>query len=205
MQKHFFLGRAIALVTCTTFLVVFPHTSYSQANPKSLNNSQVQSLKAVGISIAVPSYIPNGFEVSKVDTEPCAPNATRNSQGICNSRSSYKILYRNSGSTCFSVYGQYTRGIGGGAGEFSFPVVTELFGKTWIGFGKLSEGYADKTPSSQQLRSPQQNISSFPVYQPGTPIIYGVRTVENQDGCTVNQTLTPLEIEKVLQSLRWLS
>jgi len=85
MQKHFFLGRAIALVTCTTFLVVFPHN-------------------------------------------------------------------RNSGNTCFSVYGQYTRGIGGGSGEFSFPVVTELFGKTWIGFGKLSEGYADKTPSSQQLR-----------------------------------------------------
>jgi hypothetical protein len=34
MQKHFFLGRAIARATCTTFLVVFPHTPTPKPIPK---------------------------------------------------------------------------------------------------------------------------------------------------------------------------
>ncbi len=168
-----------------------------------LNDAQIKAVKAVGISIAVPSYVPTGFAVHKLTTEPCPADAPRNTAGVCLARSSYQILYRDPANVCFAVYGTYTRGIGGGGSGFSFDVKTKLLGETGISFG-TSKNYEDKVPSPQQLRSPQQNIWSFPVYQKGTSNIYGIRTIENQSGCGSNRRLTPLEMEKILQSLTWL-
>jgi len=195
-------GWAIAPPALTTLsLGLLPIIALAN-RPGNLNAVQARSLKTVGISVAVPSYIPQQFQVAAITTNPCPPNAKRDSKGNCTSRSGYKILYRNPNQTCFEVYGEFTRGIGGGAGEFAFPVDTKLFGQTWIGFG--NKNYDEKKPSSQQLNSPQPNLSSFPVYQAGTAIIYGIRTVEAGNGCGINRNLTPLEVKTILQSFIWL-
>ncbi|MDX2100097.1 MAG: hypothetical protein SFW36_20165 [Leptolyngbyaceae cyanobacterium bins.59] len=187
-----------------TAIGVLGSPTLSVASPaKPLHPTQVNLLKEVGISIVVPTYIPKGFSLSKLSTEPCQPNTPRKN-GVCQTRSGYRLLYRNSENTCFAVYGNFTRGIGGGGSGFSFPVTTKILGKTFISFGR-STNYEDKVPSEKQLNSVQQNIWSFPIYQKGTPIIYGIRTIENEEDCWENRSLTPLEMAKIFESLGWLS
>jgi len=206
MSKKADLGRAIALSGLATVSLGLLPAAALESLPGKLNAVQVRSLKAVGVAVAVPSYIPKNFQLVQLATTPCPPNAKKDAKGNCTTRSGYKMLYRNPNQTCFEIYGEYTRGIGGGVGEFAFPIVTKLFGQIWVGFGK-GEGkdvYAEKEPSLQQLTLPQANLTSFPVYLPGTAIIYGIRTVDKGNGCGLNRSLTPLETKNILQSLLWL-
>jgi len=200
MQKHSFTW-AIALATGTTIVAFVAHTSASADTLGGLSSFQVQMLKSLDIPIAVPSYAPEGFEAEQIIVEFCSSHDTRLLNIGCKGNSGYKILYQNADRACFEVYGDFTIGVGGPAGEFAFPVVTELFGETEIGFG-TSNGLQDKTPSPEQLNSPQSHIQTFPAYnsKTKTPIVYGVRTVDGKYGCSDNQSLTPLDFKKILQS-----
>jgi hypothetical protein len=167
--------------------------------PGNLTVEQARSLKALGIKIAVPSYVPTGFRVASVTMEPCPPNAKRTATGVCRFGPTYRILYRNPQRTCFEI-----NAVGGGLGgpdpEFVFPVEIKLLGKTTLGFGKTP---GDGMPASaQQLATPQSHIWSWPA---GQSPYYQISTVENKDGCGTNRSLTPLEAKKILQSLTWLS
>jgi hypothetical protein len=164
-------------------------------------------LKSLDIPIAVPSYAPEGFEAEQIIVEFCSSHDTRLLNIGCKGNSGYKILYQNADRACFEVYGDFTIGVGGPAGEFAFPVVTELFGETEIGFGRESSGKGEKTPSPEQLNSPQSHIQTFPAYnsKTKTPFVYGVRTVDGKSvegnySCSDNQSLTPLDFKKILQS-----
>jgi hypothetical protein len=201
MLQHFLINWPIALTALILPLTALSTNAADQ--PGNLTAAQVQTLKQVGISIAVPRYVPAGFKVASVTTVPCPATAKRDAKGICTGKSSYQILYRQADQTCFAVYGEFTRGIGGGAGDFAFPVETALLGKTEIGFGR-GRSVNDQPASPQQLKTPQPNLNSFPIYQPGTPNIYGIRMVEKGDGCGSNRSITPLEMEKILKSLSWL-
>ncbi len=201
MSKLSFAKLSIAL---TPFLIALATpTAQAADRPGNLTEAQAQTLKKVGIAIAMPRYIPAGFKVANVATEPCPATAKKDAKGICTGKSSYQVLYRNAEKTCFAVYGTYTRGIGGGAGDFAFPVETALLGKTEIGFGS-GRSVNDQPASPQQLKTPQPNLNSFPMYQPGTSNIYGIRMVEKGTGCGSNRSITPLEMEKILKSLSWL-
>ncbi len=200
MKKHFFLGRAIALAALATLLVIFVPTFYSFANSsEKLNDSQVQSLKSLGISIAVPSYIPQGYTVDKVTIR----DASNDWRG-------YSILYSNSERTCFYISGNINpRGasIYEEPFKYSFPVVTRLLGETPILFGDVDNPEAiGQVPSPQQLNSPQSlMISGFELkIANGISVEYDVGTETEEDGCSANRSLTPLEMEKILQSLTWL-
>ena len=102
----------------------------------SLTTAQSRSLKTLGIKIAVPSYVPSGFTVTSVKTEPCPAKAQRTATGVCRFGPTYRILYRNPQRTCFEI-----NAVGGGLGgpdpEFSFPVKIQLLGSTTMGFGKV--------------------------------------------------------------------
>lgn len=195
--------RAIAVTSLVLSTSIFCVPSVVHGKPSALlTANQSQSLKALGIAIAVPTYVPKGFEVSEITTQFCRSYQSRDAKLGCKSVRGYQVLYRNLAGACFAVYGHFTAGIGGGAGEFAFPVKTALLGETAIGFGKSN--YDEKKPSDQQLNSPQPNLSSFPAYKPGTSIVYGMNVVENLNDCGVNQSITPLEFKKILQSLEWL-
>jgi hypothetical protein len=164
-----------------------------------LTIEQSQSLKTLGIKIAVPSYIPTGFTVASVTMEPCpSDEPKRTATGVCGDGPSYSILYRNPQFTCFEIR-EAGGGLGGPGGDFVFPVQIKLLGETTVNFGALTT--SEKPASPQQLTIPQPGIWSWPA---GQSPYYGISTVENQDGCGANLSLTPLEVKKILQSLTWL-
>lgn len=187
MQKHIFWRFAIATTTLSTILgMILPTLANSPGN---LNNSQIQSLQSLGISVAVPRYIPNGFNLSKLTIQPSTSR-----------RPGYEIIYRNSQNHCFYVSGS-AAGIGGPEAEYLYPVTTPLFGKTSININAVFEEPINQSPSAELLNSPQSEIWSFSTQN---AVNYGVATEEKREGCVKNQSLTPLEIEKILQSLTWL-
>lgn len=174
------------------------HRTVAASPPGRLTTEQSRSLKTLGIRVAVPSYVPHGFTVSSVKTEPCPAKSQRTSTGVCRFGPTYQILYRNPQRTCFEI-----NAIGGGLGgpdpEFIFPVEIKLLGKTTIGFGKVpGDG---KAPTAKQLSQPQPRIWSWPA---GESPYYQIGTVENRDGCGKNLSLTPLEVKRILQSFTWL-
>jgi hypothetical protein len=199
MRHLSFWARSLALTTTAGVCLSAPVTLATPSN--SLTPAQVKTLKAVGVKIALPNYVPKDFQVAQVTTIPC--KTKRDAQGVCQGKAGYTVLYRNASKTCFTVYGEYTRGIGGGAGQFAFPVVVPLLGETVIGFGN-GRSIDDQPATAQQLQVPQPNLLSFPVYQPKTAIIYGIRMEENRLGCGANRSITPTELGKILQSLAWL-
>lgn len=121
-----------------------------------MSASQQASLKSLGISIAVPSSVPAGYTVSKVDVKPCPANAPRSERGVCRFGPQYGIVYRNAQQDrCFAIEAT-GGGIGGVPSEYEVKVKTELFGETSLLFGQQNGEF--KTPSTQQLDSPQPNL-----------------------------------------------
>lgn len=155
-------------------------------SPWLLSAEQEQSLKALGIEIAVPTYVPPSFVVADVQVD-----RGRFGPG-------YTILYRDPQRTCFVVMSG--GGLGGPTSEFVYPVRTDLLGSGTINFGKIPGD--EKTPGPQDLAQPQPDIYAWMVRSPSTA--YSVQTAEWHDGCGPNRSLTPLDIQKILQSLVWL-
>ena len=187
-----------ALVLATVLLSTLDNGSVAASPLKHLTTEQNRSLKTLGIRIAVPNYVPRGFTVSSVKTEPCPAKSQRTSTGVCRFGPTYQILYRNPQRTCFEI-SAVGGGLGGPDPEFVFPVESKLLGKTTLGFGKIpGDG---KSPSAKQLTQPQPQIWSWPA---GESPYYQIRTLENRDGCGKNLSLTPLEVKRILQSFTWL-
>ncbi|WP_254174608.1 hypothetical protein [Planktothrix pseudagardhii] len=192
MRKYLILGSGILQPIVTTICLIFPLSINTLAESLgNLNNTQIQSLENLGIPVALPNYIPPGFSVSKFTTQGSPTSG----------RSSYEILYRNSDNHCFYISG-FMGGTGGPEAGFLFTIETSLFGKTTINIGAVFDGSSyNKIPSPEQLNSPQSEIWSFSVKD---SVIYGIGTEEKREGCTINQTITPLEIKKIMQSMTWL-
>jgi hypothetical protein len=192
------LSTAIPLALSSRIATAEPQgqPSQRQLSQGQLSTEQRQTLKALGIQIAVPNYVPAGFSVANLNTKPCPPQGT--GTGNCRFGPSYRILYRNLQRTCFAV-DAVGGGLGGADPEYVLPVTTTLLGKTTIGFGKTP---GDAKPASpQQLTRAQPNIWSFPA---GKSPYFAIATVEGQDGCGPNLSLSPLEIKRILLSFVWL-
>lgn len=102
MRKYLILGLGCLQSIITTICLILPLSINTLAESFGLNNTQIQSLQNLGISVALPTYIPPGFSVSQLIT-----------QGSQNSgRSSYEILYRNFDNHCFYISGSMG-GVGG--------------------------------------------------------------------------------------------
>ena len=82
-----------------------------QAQSSQLSASQQKSLKSLGIKIAIPRYVPQGFRVVTVKTEPCRAGSSVNANGVCRFRPDYTVVYGNAQNHCFAV-----NAIGGGIG-----------------------------------------------------------------------------------------
>lgn len=206
------------LVGISIIITAVLHSSISFANTEDsasgLSEAQKKSLKALDIKVAVPTYVPSGFKVSQVIAERCASNTP--SRGNCREGSYYSIVYRNPTNTCLLINAM-GGGVGGGDDEFQFSTKTRLLGEIMIGFNPIrgsgktpTRQQLGKNPKPDQLKVPQQELSSFPAKSvEGRSTFYnavssGSQYYKDTYGCGKNDSITPLELEKVLHSLTWL-
>lgn len=207
----------IRLSICTSIITGLLYSSVLAAakdTPSGLSAAQSAALKALGIQIAVPTYVPRGFKVSQVIAERCPTNMPR--QSLCREGPYYSLIYRDATNTCLLI-NAVGGGVGGGDDEFQFTTRTKLLGEITIGFNPIrgtgripTRQQLGKTPKPEQLRLPQPELSSFPTMSvPGRSPYYnavssGSQYYQKNYKCGKNSSITPLELEKVLQSLAWL-
>ncbi|MBW4444470.1 MAG: hypothetical protein KME10_25270 [Plectolyngbya sp. WJT66-NPBG17] len=171
-----------------------------------LNSSQQASLKSLGIAIAVPTSIPAGYTVSKVDVKPCPANTPRSDRGVCRFGPQYGIVYRNAQQDrCFAIEAT-GGGVGGVPAEYEVQVKTELLGETALLFGQQNGEF--KTPSAQQLNSPQPNLLTDwagvgPFYRiSGADFVR--QSYDKGASSQCRNTITPNQALQIVRSLTWL-
>lgn len=174
----------------------------AQTGTPQLTPQQQASLKSLKIAIAVPSSVPAGYTVSKVDVKPC--------EGRCRFGPDYGIVYRHAQQDkCFAIEAT-GGGVGGVPGGYEFPVETKLFGRVSLLFGEQTGDF--KTPSAQQLSTPQPNLLNDWATAPGsTSPFYRIlgadfvrRTYYGGKTNQCRNTITPNEAAGILRSLSWL-
>ena len=155
-----------------------------------MTKAQHAALNSLGTKVAVPGYIPKGFQVVNVTTQ--CPGKTIDH---CRPGPSYDIVFRSPAGTCF-VVGGVSGGIGDGNLEQSVTVKSKLFGPIKIGlnnsrYPKRSDANID--PISTEWLT--QSIRSGPFYQfySGKP---------DPSGCTGKVPFN--EAVKIVESLKWL-
>jgi hypothetical protein len=171
-----------------------------------LSETQKTSLSELGIPVLIPAYVPQGFQLAEAIADSCTAGSPRNS--FCREGPHYTLVYRNAQSTCFLVRA-VGGGVGGGSSEFEFQTRTTLLGEVSIMFGKSSG--ENQQPTAEQLRVVQPNLSSFPATLQSPPsssrspyywVSAGDDTYYQETyACEQNASLTPLEVEKIVQSL----
>lgn len=188
--------KTLGLAVLVSLLILFYATPGLKSQSIALSSDQQALLAALNIPVAVPTYLPNGFSLSDIKVNYCAPNS---GGGECRNGSSYGIIYRNSDRNCILV-----EAIGGGLGgpdsEFHYPTQTDLLGEVDMRFGDMSR--ESRTPTREQLTVPQPNLFNFPEAAISTNSPFdAVRVEENRYSCGQNTSISPLEFERVLQSL----
>ncbi len=172
-----------------------------QAQSSQLSASQQKSLKSLGIKIAIPRYVPQGFRVVTVKTEPCRAGSSVNANGVCRFRPDYTVVYGNAQNHCFAV-NAIGGGIGGPSGRYTRAVNTKLLGKVDV---NIDTGSGE--PMSDAIaNTPQENVWTFPAgkspfYSVGTMIDNRARSATT---CSKEAFMTPNELIKIVQSLDWL-
>jgi hypothetical protein len=178
-----------AAITLVTTAVAVPTVAKSQV--AGLTGTQQENLKSLGIKVVVPRYIPSGFRVVKVKTEPCRSGACRAGQP------GYTITYQSSKKACFDVEGT-SGGLGGPGLEDAISVKSKLFGSTQVGFfrvpGSSERGMAESTHLSSDWLT--LSPASGPFYR-----LYS--RAWKPAGCT--SRITPQEAVKIVEFLGWLS
>ncbi len=147
-----------------------------------LSAAQIQKLESLGVKIAVPSYVPDGFRVDKVEVVPCPPGSRR----FC---PEYSITYRGPKNTCFAI--ESTGGGIGGLpdGDRSFPVNSPVFGESSLELGKYGQ--------AQSATLLGQWLGESPFYR-----FAGAGTSRALQGCN---NISPQEAVRVTESLQYLN
>ncbi len=148
-------------------------------------------LLALGIPVAIPTYLPSGFDLVayEVGTEPEGAAAGPY----------YALTYRNAESQCFTIEAT-SGGVGGPVLEKRRPIESPLFGSSYVLYeGQLNDLAAPATAATSDLVSD---------WLAGDTALYryiGARltmTLYEQSGCT---DLPAEEAIKVIESLAYLT
>ncbi len=192
-------------LTASLAAPVYAQSNSSTSNGHSLVNSSFRTkLKSLGIKVALPKYVPQGFWMAAVRTEPCPAGASVNANGVCRFGPDYTVIYRNRQNHCFTVSAT-GGGLGGPGGRYSRAVNTRLLGKVDV---NIDTGMGE--PITQAIaRTPQKNVWSFPA---GKSPFYSMRTIDSKAASLINAAIicgdtahmTPNEFIKVVQSLEFL-
>lgn len=106
----------------------------------------------LGIPILVPSYVPDGFQYSRIDYNSCMTSPQHN---FCREILYYSIVYKNAQNNCLIV-GATGRSLSGADSEFTFQADTPLLGKVDIEFGQHPGTH--KPSTTEQLTVPQSDL-----------------------------------------------
>jgi hypothetical protein len=181
-----------------------PQPSVTANGHSLINSSFSRELKSLGIKIALPQYVPEGFWAAAVRTEPCRQGDNVDANGVCRFRPEYTVIYRNPQNHCF-VVDAIGGGIGGPSGRYTRAVSTQLLGKVDV---NIDRGMGE--PMTEAIaNTPQENVWSFPA---GKSPFYSVRTIDSKAANRINAAIicsdtaymTPNEFTKIVQSLEWL-
>jgi len=153
-----------------------------------LNPEQLRLLRALGLKIAVPTYVPSGFKLEKVQAE-VEQNTRFGGVG-------YTLFYRrydaNSGKDfCFAI-----EATNGGIGDLpdgkrSYPVNSPVFGKTTLEYGEYGQA------SSLTFLSNWLGERNGPFYHfVGAEVISGLARCNN---------VSVQEAIQIIESLRYLN
>ncbi len=191
----------LSLIVSIASLIPSALPADAQSGPSLLSTSQKASLKSLGIKIAIPRYVPQGFRVVTIKTEPCSAGTPVDANGVCRFRPSYAVLYRNAQNHCFAV-NAIGGGIGGPSGRYTREVNTKLLGKVDVNVGTGS----GEPMTAAIANTPNENVWTFPAgkspfYSVGTTIDNRTRSTTT---CSKEAFMTPNELIKIVQSLEWL-
>lgn len=183
-----------------------PQTNKSTNGHSLIDPALKKFLKSTGIKIAIPQYVPKGFRVATIKTEPCPDNVPVDAKGVCRFRPSYAVLYRNAQNHCFAV-SAIGGGIGGPDGRYNRRVSTKILGMVDINVGTATD--APSEPMTEAIaNTPQKHLWVFPA---GNSPYYQVATISGKNNwisssfpCTTKAYMTPKEFTKIVQSLEWL-
>lgn len=118
--------KKLFLLVCLSLLSL---PSPAQDEPlHGLSKDQVRLLKSLGVSVAVPEYIPDGFSVEKVI-------ATISQRGV-GGGPGYRIIYASRARKGFVVE-SVSGGIGSPEADHVVPVVNPIYGETFVGVYKF--------------------------------------------------------------------
>ena len=156
-----------------------------------LSASNQESLKSLGMKVAVPQYVPQGFQTAEIKTKPC----TASDKKFCRSDPQYEVKYRNGENHCFSV-SAVSGGVGGpDGGRYNRAVDTKLFGKVNVAVDMRNRDRIMEPMTEDIANTPQKDISILPA---GNSPFYFVNT------CSEAAFMTPNEFIKIVQSLEFL-
>jgi hypothetical protein len=198
----------IFLSLLVSFVGLMPSAlpAYAQSGHSLISARQKASLKSLGIKIAIPRYVPLGFRVVTIKTEPCRNGERVDVNGVCRFRPSYTVLYRNAQNHCFVVEA-IGGGIGGPNGLYTRTVNTKILGEVDVNID-TSRGAVSAPITTAIANTPQRNLWTFPA---GKSPFYQVATLEGKANrvsptitCSTEAHMTPNEFTKVVQSLDWL-
>jgi hypothetical protein len=152
----------------------------AQSAGDNLTPAQIDQLQSTGVKIAVPTYIPDGFQVAEIEVKPC-PNGARR----CRFGPSYTITYRNAGGYNFSIQSA-SGGFGGPVLASKLPINSPLFGREYVlYYGK----YPNVSPPKEGMFSDWMKGDEGQYYM----------FLEN------DSYLSPAEAVRVIESLQYLN
>ena len=178
----------------------------AEARPQltGMTNAQRTSLKSLGMKIVVPGYVPEGFRVIGITTDPLREGRSKIG------RPAYSIIYRSPSNSCFQISGT-SGGVGGPGGEYQVPVTSQLLGTESLYFNtRPGTPSGNLTPSPALLKAPQSYLRtdwfkhSSPVetfYSLNSPLT--LRPTIGTPSCKAS-SITPQEAIKIVDALEWL-
>lgn len=192
----------LSLLTLTAAVAAPVHAQSNNAHSL-VEPSFRTKLKSLGIKIALPKYVPQGFWMAAVDTKPCRQGDRIDANGVCRFGPDYTVIYRNRQNHCFAVEAT-GGGIGGPSGRYTRTVNTKLLGEVDVNIGNGSGA-----PMTEAIAKTPQQLWTFPA---GKSPFYSMRTIDSKAAnrinaaiiCTDTAHMTPNEFTKIVQSLEFL-
>lgn len=185
-MRHVYLSRAIccalALAILTVIAVTIPASAASSGN---LSDKQAASLAALGVRVALPSYVPPGYSLEEIRLTPCV---RRHPRAACASGPDYIVRYHN-GSAWFSF--EETAGdLAETKLTYKTFVKTQIFGTVALRFGAGGDGIG-LAPAPAQVHGLQNEVytdwlGSGPYYH------------------LIGERIAPEVMAKILASIEWL-
>ncbi|MCU0517733.1 MAG: hypothetical protein MUC60_12895 [Oscillatoria sp. Prado101] len=176
------LGSSIALFISAAISCA----ALAQKTGTQLTPAQVQLLQSLGIKIAVPTYLPPGFEIKIVRAE-ILP-------GSAGGTPRYIMFYRDSNNSCFAI-----EATGGGGRnpelESSLPVNSRFFGSSYkLNYGKSAKAANSRSYMFSDWMEKDGNFYRFAGTSEEVP------TASSKSAC---KNISPEEAVRVTESLEY--